>query len=354
MRTMGFSRLAIFSVSAVLCATMGSAQTCQIVGVSVGGFYSYSAIGNGLPGSLLAGTGTSATGTSGSTTGSSGSTTATASGPTYSNTELGKLLAGIAGTSPFASSGLFFLDGSGNVFASASPQGLLTTLVGSYVLNSDCTITVMLTDAFGTSNAAATSLQGIVLNNGAEIDFGVVRNVASGGTSTGTSSGASGLYESSVLIKLVRPLAATCASSELFGPYALIGTGMMVASTSSAQTEAPFFLFSLVQFDGNGNVISPSGTPSTLGGNLRFTGTYTVNADCTGTMTLSNAPGTITGATGSSSATSSSTLSLSFIVTPPTVPYNSASTTAVRSTGPEIEFSQSSGSATLFGYGIAQ
>jgi hypothetical protein len=230
-------------------------------------------------------------------------------------------------------------------------------VVGSYVLNADCTLSVTLTDAFGTSNAT-TSLQGIVLNNGAEIDLGIVQNVASGvGGSTGTTGTANGLYESNVLIKLVRPVSAACATGELFGPYALIGTGTMVASTSSVsstQTEAPFFLFSLVQFDGNGNVISPSGTPSTLGANLRYTGTYTVNPDCTGTMTITNAPSTVTGSAGSSSTTASSTLSLSFVVTLPTVPSNAAGTAAVRSTGPEIEFSQSSGTATLVGYGLAQ
>jgi hypothetical protein len=123
--------------------------------------------------------------------------------------------------------------------------------------------------------------------------------------------------------------------------------------------ETPFFLFGTVDFNGSGSIISPSGTLSTLGSNLEFTGSYTVNADCTGTMTLNSSllsTSTSTGTTGmSTSSTSSSALSLSFVLVQPTVPFTPGSTTASRSLGPEIEFSMSSsGTQTLSGYGLPQ
>jgi hypothetical protein len=219
----------------------------------------------------------------------------------------------------------------------------------------------------------------VVLNNGAEIDLGVLQSVGSSsstGTSTGTgttgTSTSGGVYESSVLVKLVRPLTTTCNASDLSGPYVLIGmstqlasvgasagsgTGTGTGTTSSALTEAPYFLFGLVQFDGNGNIIAPSGTPSTLGSNLRYTGTYTVNVDCTGTMTLKgSAPSSsTTGTTGTTSTTSSVSLSLSFILTQPSVAYNGGGPTSRSgSIGPGIQFSQSGATETLEGYGIAQ
>lgn len=359
MRMTSFTKLAIFCVGAMLCAKIGSAQTCNVTGVTVGGSYIFSAMGNGLPGSLLSGTTT--------TSGTGGTTSSTSP---YSNTELGQLLSGTAGTGPFASSGTVYLDGAGSILGTMTQNGSYTK-VGTYVLNADCTITVTLTDVFATTPPAATTLQGVVLNNGAEIDLGVLQSVSSssstGTGTTGTTSTSGGLYESNVLVKLVRPLTATCNASDLSGPYVLIGIGTQVASvttsgtgtgtttTTPAQTEAPFFLFGLVQFDGNGNVIAPSGTPSTVGGNLRYTGSYTVNADCTGTMTL-KAPAPSSGTTGTTSTTSSTSLSLSFILSQPSVAFNGGSSSNARSgsVGPGIQFSQSSATETLEGYGIAQ
>jgi hypothetical protein len=283
------------------------------------------------------------------------------------------VLAGIAAATPFASAGTITLDGSGNVVASSSAQGGTTTVVGSYVLNPDCTITMKLTDVFGT-NTTATSLQGIVLNNGAEIDLGVVQSVTSGtgtsgtgtsGTGTsgsgtsgsgtsgsGTSTSTGGLPQSTLLIKLVRPLTATCTTGSLTGSYVLIGTGTSAASSASGASS--FFLFASVDFNGAGTIVAPSVAPSSLS-SLQFTGTYTVNPDCTGTMTISNAPASSSSSATGSSSTSSSKLSLSFTLTQPSVLFNPGTPTATaRSFGPGIEFSQSSSSGTLFGYGVAQ
>jgi hypothetical protein len=107
------SRLSTFGLGAILCAKMIWAQGCQDTPL---GYYSYSAIGTGIPGSLLTGTNTntasgsesttgsttgtrSTAGTSGSQTGATNTTTA------YSNTKTGQLLGGVSAQEPFASSG---------------------------------------------------------------------------------------------------------------------------------------------------------------------------------------------------------------------------------------------------------
>ena len=326
------SRAAALCAGVIFCAGIGSAQTCQVSGISVGGSYIYWAVGNGT----------------------APTTTTTTKPPAYSNTELGLLLGGLTTASPFAASGTLSLDGSGNVFANSSVQGGLATIVGSYVLNSDCTITMTLNDAFGT-NATKTNLQGIVLNNGSEIDLGVLQTTttSSGSTSPITTN----TTQSNVLVKLVRPAFVTCATGDLSGPYALIGTGIGIpSSTSTTATGAPFFSFGMVQFDGNGNVISLAVTPSPLAF-LQFTGTYTVNPDCTGTMTLkstsSSGPTTTTG-TGSSPTGSTTAMSLSFVLTQGLVPFNGGNPSGARAIGPEIEFTSSSSSLMATGYGIPQ
>lgn len=307
----------ILCVSLILCAKVGSAQTCQS---TVNGYYVYSAIGNGAPGALF--------------------TTNTGTNSVFSDTPVGQLLTGVANTGPFASSGTLYLDGSGTIRANSAAQGGTTMSVGTYALNSDCTIRVTLTDAFGTDQTP-TTLQGIILANGAEIDLGVLQDI-SAGTST-----APGKYQSNLLIKLIRPLATYCTVSNLNGSYALVATGTRVATVVTgpgtvalpAQTETPFFLFGRVLFDGNGSIPVPSATPSSLGF-LQFSGSYTVNTDCTGTMTLNSV-----GSTGGST-TSDPSLSLTFVLTQPRV-----SDASMR---PEIQFSQSGGAQTLSGYGLAQ
>ena len=80
MRLIEFSRVT-FCIGVVLCAEVASAQTCQVQQrkqVNVGGYYSYTARGNGIPGSLLGTTGT-------------GGTT-----PPFTSTEVGQLMAGWA------------------------------------------------------------------------------------------------------------------------------------------------------------------------------------------------------------------------------------------------------------------
>lgn len=386
MRINHFSKLAAYFIGAILCANIGLAQTCNIPGVTIGGYYTFAAMGTGAPGSLLSATGTGTSSTTG--TGSSSSSTSTTS-----NTEVGLLVGGIgAAANPFASVGTLYFDGAGNILATSTAQqsgaNQMTLAAGTYVLNPNCTITVTLNDVFGTGTKTATAtLQGIVLNGGSEIDLGTLQSTNSSGATTG-------FFESDVLVKLVRPAFSTCAASQLSGPYSLIGTGTGIENLAtgtgtsgtgttgnSSQTEAPFFFFALVQFDGNGNVISPSASSSITGsssstgtssplGYLQFTGTYTVNPDCTGTMTLNAFPssmsltvgksttstGTGTTGTGTGTSTTASTnppLTLNFILTQATVPVSTAPSTA-RYDGSGIQFSLSTGTETIVGYGVGQ
>jgi hypothetical protein len=400
MRMTESSKFVTLLAGAMLCGGISVAQTtCSTVGVVVSGFYPYSALGTGAPGSYL--TGTSTTGTTG-TSGTTGSTTTVSSfgipvnSAGYSSTEVGMLLSGIstATSTPFASSGTLYLDGAGNVLATYTPvpptatsptPSPLTQIVGAYVVYSNCTITVSLTDVFGT-NTTATSLQGTILNGGNEIDLGVLQSAASTtGTSTSTT-GTAGFFESNVLVKLVRPALPTCSTTTLSGPYVLIGTATGVesatgTSSASTQSEAPFFFFGLVQFDGNGNIVSPptltsastapaapsNGMSSSPGLNyLQFTGTYTVNSDCSGSLTMTSSAGamaltatptTSTGTSGTTGTTGTTTtttsVTLDFVIEPATIAINQGAS-AARYTAPELEFSESSGSQTILGYGIAQ
>jgi hypothetical protein len=93
--------------------------------------------------------------------------------------------------------------------------------------------------------------------------------------------------------------------------------------------------------NGTGTVSSPTTYPLSSLNYLRFTGTYTLNPDCSGTMTLTNV-GTSTGSTGTTgTSTSSGSLTLNFVLDLATNPI-------------QIKFSQSSGSQIINGYGILQ
>ena len=301
-----FSRpVFVVCVGALLCATVVSAQTCQS---AVNGAYAYSAIGNGNPGATLP------------------------SGGAFSNTGVGQLVSGVTNSGPFSSAGTLYFDGGGTIRASNTGlSGATTTSVGTYVLNADCTVTVLLTDAFGT-NSTVVTLQGAVIGSGSEIDLGVLQN-----SSTGSSNTALGIYQSSVQIKLVRPLTTYCTLTNLSGPYVLVAPGVRTTTgtgTTPTQTVAPFFMFGRVLFDGQGTMLA-SPSPAAPLSFLQFGGSYTIRTDCTGTMTLTPA----------NSSTSSPTLVLNFALT------EGDTLTGPR---PEIQFSSSTGTQTLFGIGQAQ
>ena len=84
--------------------------------------------------------------------------------------------------------------------------------------------------------------------------------------------------------------AAHCSNASLKGTYAYSAQGFTeVTPDISPALFVPFAQTGLIVYDGNGTIISGTYTDSTTsanGGSFRgtFTGTYTVKADCSGTI----------------------------------------------------------------------
>ena len=79
---------------------------------------------------------------------------------------------------------------------------------------------------------------------------------------------------------------AACSAATLHGRYAVLGDGLVPAGPSGAP-ETPFAVLGLMTMNGEGGLthkvtVSRNGV---VGRNLD-PGTYTINADCTGTMTI--------------------------------------------------------------------
>jgi hypothetical protein len=101
------------------------------------------------------------------------------------------------------------------------------------------------------------------------------------------------------LIRYNNPYSAACSVSRLRGVYALIGQGFSTLPTGQSNTNpvTPYFstFLARVNFDGNGGlIVDPVAGTSALG-TFQYSGTYSVNADCSGTLTLGQpATGTTT------------------------------------------------------------
>lgn len=289
------------------------------------------------------GTGTGTTGgttTGGATTG--GTTTTVTPSFVGSSTSTGSLVAGFNNANIFAVAGRIFADGMGNLYASPTPGLSSNVLVGTYKVASDCSLTISLYDPFpaattttgtgtgtGTTTgivvtgtkSGLTTLQGMILNNGAEIDLIATNTNAAG----------------AVLVLVKTAQFSSCTNATLSGNYTITGSGVYLASagngtpnsatgtgtgttgtgttgtgtttttgttpTAAAGTSAgafqsgatgslgtPFNLLGRFVSNGNGAFISDNAalqSPLSAG----FTGTYTVNADCTGTASLSDQNG---------------------------------------------------------------
>jgi hypothetical protein len=93
--------------------------------------------------------------------------------------------------------------------------------------------------------------------------------------------------------------AAHCSNASLSGAYAYSGQGFgEVTPDISSAGFVPFAQTGLTVYDGKGHITSGTFTYSTTtanGGSFRgtFTGTYTVNDDCSGTATADLGDGTI-------------------------------------------------------------
>lgn len=107
----------------------------------------------------------------------------------YSNTTLGQLLGEINEVNQFGLAGRLYFDGAGHIDAQSSTSGGTVLQVGTYTVNPDCSITVSLTDAFGT-NTTATNLVGLILGDGTGTT--TMSSTSTSGTRTTTGTGTTG------------------------------------------------------------------------------------------------------------------------------------------------------------------
>jgi hypothetical protein len=265
----------------------------------------------------------------------------------YSDTELGHLLSGISGTSPFSSTGSLSFNTFGQVFASPSNQGGASALVGTYTVNADCTVSVALTDTFG-ENKTETNLFGIILNGGNEVDLFAMPAAGTGATS----SPAAGIQSrGALLIRLLRPFFSNfgCTAGNLTGAYALVLNGI---GSGGGTTSGPQVLIARAVFDGAGNIITDGGAAGSPLVAVQSIGTYAINSDCTGTMTLKS------GASSTSTTTPvapSPATTVNFALTAPTIVANIGATNLSQySTRPGLALSSSNTIQTASGSGTAQ
>jgi hypothetical protein len=82
-----------------------------------------------------------------------------------------------------------------------------------------------------------------------------------------------------------------CSNATLQGSYGYTATGTLLPAGAPPPFAGPFGEVGRQTFDGNGNT-SGTATLSANGNsaNITVTGTYTVNPDCTGSMTVNVAP----------------------------------------------------------------
>ncbi len=196
-------------------------------------------------------------------------------------TQIGNLTAGAQNTAVFASVGRLYLDGNGGMFSSSAP-GVPVAQVGTYSVNSDCTVSATFTDTFATPGGAgltpvqaSATFQGVVVQNTNEIDL----------VQSGPSSGAV------VTLRKTKQFNG-CTNDGLNGPFGLSAAGvassLVVSPTGGTPTTTTtsFSLIGRVNADGQGHFVQDSfGLVSPLT-KLQFTGTYNVNLDCSGSATL--------------------------------------------------------------------
>lgn len=195
------------------------------------------------------------------------------------------LVASAAGVTPFGVVGNIQADGNGNLLA-ATTAGGSNVPVGTYTVNSDCTIMVTLnnttttTESNGTTTTTITAtatFEGAVLPNADQIDL----------VETGAASGTVLTLRRTVQIN-------ACTNASLSGTYLFLGSGSNFSAATSTTGSfdngslTPFQILARTTADGNGNFYVDSPGASSPLTSRQVTGTYTVNSDCTGVATLSS------------------------------------------------------------------
>jgi hypothetical protein len=341
-------KLLAISVTAALFGTLAVAQQigCLATTGSVIGSYTYVATEVPLSGVSIVPPGT------------------TTNQQIYSNTPIGQLVADINGGAAFSTAGVLYFDGTGHILvATASAPLAASTQVGTYTVNSDCTINVTITDVFNTSTSGpgvtnptfgSSSLIGLVLSGGSEIDLSVAQSASS---TNGNMPVVAGEFASRLSVQLIRSFPYGCSTASLTGSYGLVGTGFVlsnatVTGTTATGTTQPVTFFASVTFDGNGNVVvQPVTTPSPLA-SFQYAGTYTVNLNCSGTLTLTAPPKTTT--TGTTTSTTP-LVTANFVLIPPVAYVTTGTATLTGSADrPSLLFTAASATQTISGYGRAQ
>lgn len=310
--------------------------------------------------------------------------------PTFSSTPIGNLLKGIAGHDADSLGSTLYFDGAGNIFGANSQNSFIAfgseSPLGTYTVSNDCTLRVDLTDIFTAPPANGTprtpaSLVGLIARSGNEI-YLMQTNEPETPPATG-----SALLNQRAVIRLVRfssGYGLGCSASTLNGSYALIGSGYSSNSitgtpgnptnpnptnpnptnpnptnpnpTATVTPYAANFL-AVVQFDGQGNLAEPLSGTSSLLNTFHYTGTYTVNADCTGTLRLSQEADDDDDDDNDNGEDAPAVTTIRFLITSPQGYVDNRGTLVgqnVQDVKPGLVFTIADGNQTISGTGVAQ
>lgn len=191
-----------------------------------------------------------------------------------------RLFAGTIGSGAFAATGRISADGAGRLFAAPS-AGMASVPIGTYTVNSDCTMSMSLRAEGG----VGANLTGVIVNQGLEVNLiqtSLVGVVPPGTTPTTISTGLT-----PTLITLVRQAANNfCSNADLQGGYGAVFSGYAVSppGTVGTMTVTPISFVGRMVADGMGHSISDA-VGSQFSSN-QITGTYSVRQDCSGTAQL--------------------------------------------------------------------
>jgi hypothetical protein len=238
------------------------------------------------PASVTPPGGSGSSGSAGSLTWTPLAQTAPGTAGQFSNTPIGRLAFGALGVGPFSTIGRIFADGGGNLFAGTN-QGSNLNLTGTYTVNPDCTLTITLRDAAASTSALA--------NTGVRFE-GVLQ--AGGNSVVAVQTNGAAFTK----LEMERPaLGSGCTLLSLAGGFGLSAFGLNLGdpppSETGARTVSPFGFIGRIFADGNGALIQDNAGNNSPLGMRQFVGSYTMNSDCTGTMTFtgtsdnSGAPG---------------------------------------------------------------
>jgi len=203
-----------------------------------------------------------------------------------SATPIGAFAAAAQNSAAFSLIGRIYTDGNGGIFASASATAPVLQ-VGTYVANSDCTISATITDTFATPAEAfltpiqaSAKFEGVIVQGGNEVDL--VQSTGVRGTT--------------LIWRKTRQYNG-CSTEGFTGTFGFTASGQITSSVATdgsdtpTVTVAPFSVSGRFVPDGTGKFVQDSLALTSPLTTRQFTGTYAVNADCTGTGTLVDSTG---------------------------------------------------------------